>query len=157
MKKYSIFSSIGVGTTKLNSFDDALLGSKVANYNLVKISSILPAGSEKSNFVNLEEGKVLHTAYASITSKEKNVVCSAAIGVAIPVDFTKIGVIMEFSDFCAKGIAEETVRTMLTEAMFKRNYKIKEIQIASSEIISDGLNFATAFAGICIWNENKNL
>lgn len=156
MKKYTVFSSIGVGSTKLNSFDDALICSKVANYNLVKISSILPAGSEKCNFVNLEEGAILHTAYASITSKEKNTVCSASIGIAIPTEPTRVGIIMEFSGFCTKNIAEETVKNMLTEAMVKRNYEIKEFQIVSSETISDGSNYFTALAGISIWTENDD-
>ncbi|MBI3983978.1 pyruvoyl-dependent arginine decarboxylase [Candidatus Microgenomates bacterium] len=45
MKIY-ITTSIGKGPTRLAAFDDALLKAGVANYNLIRLSSIIPPGSE---------------------------------------------------------------------------------------------------------------
>jgi len=47
-KKGTIFitSGIGEGQTKLAAFDEALWGAGIANYNLIKLSSIIPPASK---------------------------------------------------------------------------------------------------------------
>lgn len=151
MKNYFITSGTGCGKTELNSFDSALFNSGVANYNLVRISSILPADAKECDAITLEEGELLHTAYASISTNCLNKTVSAAIAVGIPVDNTKIGVIMEFSDNCTKEVAENKVSEMVVEAMKMRNYEIKEIKVLAVEAISEANSFVTAFAGLAIW------
>ena len=42
-KNYTIVSGVGKGLTSLSAFDNALLNAGVGDYNLVKVSSILPA------------------------------------------------------------------------------------------------------------------
>ncbi len=42
----SIFSSEGVGATALSAFDDALLAAGVANFNLIRLSSVIPPSTE---------------------------------------------------------------------------------------------------------------
>lgn len=151
MRYYSFFSSIGNGKTPLNSFDSALLNSKIANYNLVKISSILPPGLIPNERIELGEGSILYTAYSHITAQSDMGIVSAAVGVAIPEDSTKAGVIMEFSGFCPAKESRESVKKMLIEAMQNRKSKIKDIRIASSETIPNGEDYSTAFAGISLW------
>jgi arginine decarboxylase len=41
----SVASAAGTGTTELSAFDDALLRVGAANYNLVRLSSVIPPGS----------------------------------------------------------------------------------------------------------------
>lgn len=43
--KIQIATSLGTGPTKLAAFDDALNRSGVANYNLIKLSSVIPQGA----------------------------------------------------------------------------------------------------------------
>lgn len=50
--KIEISSGIGTGPTKLAAFDSALIDSGVANYNLIKLSSVIPPGSQ---LVEVEE------------------------------------------------------------------------------------------------------
>lgn len=151
MNNFYITSGVGSGQTELNSFDCALFNSGVANYNLVRISSILPPCSEECTSVCLKEGAILHTAYAAISSKISNKTISAAIAVGIPIDNAKIGVIMEFSDYCNKDVALKKVSTMVEDAMRLRGYQVKEIKTSVAETVSNGNGFVTAFAGIAIW------
>lgn len=151
MKNFFITSGIGSGQTELNSFDSALFNSKVANYNLVRISSILPAAAKECTDIPLTEGTFLHTAFASLSTNNKQETISAAIAVGIPTDNTKIGVIMEFSDYCTKDVAKQKVSAMVNEAMKMRGLQIKEIKISAEEAVSDGTYFVTAFAGLAIW------
>ena len=149
--KYYITCGNGYGATPLTSFDSALLRSGIANYNLVKISSILPAGSTECDCVSLKEGSILHTAYASLTSNQEGATISAAVGVAIPQDDSKVGVIMEYSAYCDKQEALDQIHLMLKEAMENRGYLIKEIKSVVSELIVPKDGYVTAFAALSIW------
>ena len=148
---YFLTQGIGCGNTLLTSFDSALLNSGIANYNLVKISSILPAGSTECDFVPLKDGSILHTAYASLTSNQESATISAVVGVAIPQDDSKVGVIMEYSAYCSKQEAIAQVDLMLKEAMKNRGYLIKEIKMAASETCVSQNGYCTAFASLSIW------
>lgn len=149
--KYYITCGNGHGAIPLTSFESALLRSGIANYNLVKISSILPAGSTECDCVSLKEGSILHTAYASLTSNQEGATISAAVGVAIPQDDSKVGVIMEYSAYCDKQEALDRIHLMLKEAMKNRGYLIKEIKSVASELIVPKDGYVTAFAALSIW------
>lgn len=152
MKKYLICSSVGNGNYELASFDNALLNSGISNYNLVKVSSILPVHMSLKTSIDIPEGSVLYTAYASRTTKKKNEIISAAIAVGIPDNPENIGVIMEYSGICRKSEAEQYVKMMVVEAMNHRNYQIKEIACQSSEVVCNGKNYVTAFAALAMWD-----
>lgn len=148
---YYITQGTGDGNTELTSFDKALLASGISNYNLVRISSILPADCKENKSISLCEGSILHTAYAVHMSHEEGKRIAAAIGVAIPEDNSKIGVIMECSGCSSQNDAEKQVRKMLQEAMTNRGYSIKEIKISACETTVPAKHYATAFAAISIW------
>ena len=44
--KLFVASAIGRGSTELSAFDAALVGAGVANFNLIRLSSVIPPGSE---------------------------------------------------------------------------------------------------------------
>ena len=148
---YFLTQGIGRGQTPLTSFDSSLLSSGIANYNLVKISSILPAGSVECDGVSLKEGSILHTAYALLTSNQEGAIISAAVGVAIPQDPDKVGVIMEYSAYCSKQEAINQISLMLQEAMDNRGYLIREIKSVANEVIVPKDGYVTAFAALSIW------
>ena len=151
MRHYYLTSSVGSGSTELNSFDDALYCSKVANYNLVKVSSILPAFAINSSSIDLAEGEILHTAYAQKTTHKHGETISAAIAVGIPMDTKNIGVITEFSGECSLEVAQKKVSAMVVEAMNKRGYDIKDIVCEAVEAIGDGVQYKTVFAALAMW------
>ena len=44
-KQVILTSGVGVGSTEINAYDNALLNAGVGDYNLVKVTSVLPAGA----------------------------------------------------------------------------------------------------------------
>lgn len=147
---YTLVSGVGNDKFKLVSFDKALFVSKLANYNLVKVSSILPPNCKEEPMVTARQGTVLFTAYASISSCEQGII-SAAVGVGIPQSIDEIGVIMEFSCRDCEDVAIHQVREMVKISMELRKIKVQEIKIASAEVVvSDGI-FSTALAALAMW------
>lgn len=151
MENYILTSGIGHGNFKLTSFDDALISSGVFNYNLVKVSSILPAHATLKDRIELKEGSVLFTAYSSISSNIKGEQLATAIAVGIPEDSEKPGIIMEHSLNSTKEQVIKDITAMVKEAMGKRGYIIKEIKVVAVEALSEGKEFVTAYAGLSMW------
>ncbi len=155
-KEYSMCKGVGISDKKLPSFDKALLKAGVGNYNLVRLSSILPA---KCKFVNLsdikthiKEGSLLPIAYSTISSDTLGDKLISTIGVGIPEDEENVGVIMEYS---TKNVsvkeALNTLEEMIEEAFEERGWKLKEKQIIYAEAIVSKNATYTTFAGIPEW------
>jgi arginine decarboxylase len=135
----------------LVAFDNALVDAGVANYNLLKVSSILPIGCVRVEKVDKKPGSGLLTAYSSISSNEKGQIISSAVAVGLPENNSDVGVIMEFSDFCSAKETEEIVRKMVVEAMQKHNIPCKEVASSSAEIISVDGEYVTAVSALAMW------
>lgn len=125
---YILVSGVGNDKFQLVSFDKALFASKIANYNLVKVSSILPPNCKEAHEVTVRQGTILFTAYASISSCEQGII-SAAVGVGIPQSTDKIGVIMEFSCRDCESMAIRQVREMVENSMELRKLKYKKLKL----------------------------
>ena len=91
MNKYFITSGSGTSSYKLVAFDNALLSAGISNYNLVRVSSILPARCERQQDVNLEKASPLHTAYAVVSSNIPGERIATAIAVGIPKNSDDMG------------------------------------------------------------------
>ena len=151
--------SKGVGKSKngLPSFDRALLEAGVGNYNLVRLSSILPAKHEwvpvREISQHIEEGSLLPTAYSTITSDTLGDTIVSTIGVGIPSDNRHVGVIMEYS---TKNVTEEqalaTLRSMITEAFEVRGWALDNMicESVSAKVEEEGTKYTT-FACISEW------
>ncbi len=136
------------GYTPLNAFDSSLLNAGVGNTNLIKMSSILPPGVKQTTHVDLEPGSFIPIAYATIDSVTPQEIISAGVAVAIPLDPTLPGVIMEYS---ARGHAEDIERiacSMAEEAMRYRGFAVREIlsSVAQHQVETVG----AAFAGLVL-------
>lgn len=151
--------STGVGKSKngLPSFDKALIDAGVGNYNLVRLSSILPSNHEwvpvQSLPVRLPEGSLLPTAYSTITSDKLGDKLISTIGVGIPVDFRNVCVIMEYSALnVPKEQAVETLHDMIKEAFQVRGWELDNIlfDVAEAEVEEEGTKYTT-FACISEW------
>lgn len=147
----------GSSVNGLPSFDKALLDAGVGNYNLVRLSSILPAECEWVDVENItdyiREGSLLPTAYSTITSDIEGDVIVSTIGVGVPVDRNNVGVIMEYS---TKNVTEEdalaTLHSMIREAFAVRGW---ELDLIKSTSISDRVDVGgvkhTTFCCISEW------
>ncbi|MBC8456935.1 MAG: pyruvoyl-dependent arginine decarboxylase [Deltaproteobacteria bacterium] len=75
---------------KLTSFEMALRDAKIACFNLVKVSSIYPAGckviSANKGLELLQPGQIVHCVMSENSTDEPNRLISASIGLAIPAD-----------------------------------------------------------------------
>lgn len=148
--KYYLASGIGIDSHKLVSFDNALLNAGFSNYNLIRVSSILPINCVKANEISLIKGSQLLVAFASISSDTVNATISSAVSIAVPQRFNEIGIIMEYSGYCDKKIAEMEVKMMAEKAMRNHNIPIKEILCSAIESqISN--SFVTVFSGVALW------
>lgn len=158
-QRYYINSGQGRSSTSLlNGFDRALEMARLSNYNLLKISSILPAGAVKSDDLHneLKEGAPLLTAYSTINSigfEEGDKICSA-VGVAKPKNRNSVGVIMEYSNTGSAKFAEEKIKKMLDEAMKDRGYTENDydIEISSEEgLVTTKEEYLVLVSAIAIW------
>ncbi len=61
----------GVSAFELVSFDRALREAGFADYNLLRVSSILPPSAEHRSHVELPKGSLLPIAYGVFTSNER--------------------------------------------------------------------------------------
>lgn len=158
MRYYTVLSGIGSHCTKLGSFDKALLDANIGNYNLVKISSILPVSCERKNSIELRYGSILYTAYTSFSAGYGSIF-SSAIAVGLPQHNADIGIIMEYSGFVDINNAKNIVIDMVDEAMQVRGILVKSIidkEVDSRSIKTDEAknSIITTFAGIALWDNN---
>ena len=156
-KECCISRGKGVSVNGLPSFDKALLEAGVGNYNLVRLSSILPAKCEwidvKDIASHITEGSLLPTAYSTITSDVKGDVIVSTIGVGIPVDKSHVGVIMEYS---TKNVSEEeaikTLKSMIIEGFEVRGWELEDIIYTSiSDTVTEDKEKHTTFCCISEW------
>lgn len=151
-RHYYITTGVGYDQRHLVAFDNALIDANISEYNLVKISSILPADCVQSLTIDLRKGSPLLTAYATISSSIIGETVSAAVAVGVPDSKTDVGIIMEFSHKGNAIEAELTVKSMVKRAMANHNIAIKEIISKSVEAAcnKDG-ETVSLIAAISIW------
>jgi len=100
-----IFFTRGVGRhkEKLASFEEALRNAKIAQYNLVRVSSIFPPHVNKlsrdTGLMRLNDGQIVFCVMADYSTNEVGRRVTASIGVAIPKDRTKYGYLSEHHCF----------------------------------------------------------
>jgi len=105
-----MFFTRGVGRhrTNLQSFEIALRDAGIAPCNLVKVSSIYPAGCKiipaKQGLPYLKPGQITFVVLAEERTSEPNRLVTAGIGLAIPAEKGRFGYISEHHGF---GMTED--------------------------------------------------
>jgi len=116
---------VGVHQDKLVSFEMALRDARIPQFNLVRVSSILPPHCEivtpEEGLPELSPGEVVFCVLAEQASNESGRPIVASVGVAVPTDPSRYGYIAEHHgfDLCAEeaGIyTEQMAITMLATA-----------------------------------------
>ncbi len=119
-----MFFTKGVGKhkEKLTSFELALRNAGIAEYNLVKVSSIFPPQckiiSKNEGLKELSPGQIVYIVLSKNASCEPHRLIAASIGVAIPKDRSHYGYLSEHhsygqTDDVAGDYAEDLAATML--------------------------------------------
>ena len=123
-----MFLTHGVGRhrEKLASFELALRDANIAEYNIVRVSSIFPPRcrmvSRNEGVKKLHPGQVLFTVVAETATNEPHRLIASSIGVAIPRDTDHYGYLSEHhgygqTDKIAGDYAEDLAAQMLATAM----------------------------------------
>ncbi len=154
-KRFWIVSGTGTGNTALTAFDAAVLNAGIGNFNLVKVSSIVPPNCRREKAppeTFLNPGSIVHCAFAHGTANHGDEPVSAAVGVALPERPDDIGVIMEIAISSDEDQARRIVRSMCHESMEMRSLGVKEILLASAQARppEDEGRFSVAVAAVLI-------
>lgn len=137
------------GYTPLNAFDGALIDAGIGNFNIVKVSSIIPPRCQEKTDLIIPPGSLVPIAYTSIISDIPGEIISAAVAAALPEDEDKPGLIMEYSARGHKEEIESIARNMAEQGMSKRGTKI--FKIVSTSLESKVKHIGAAFAGVILW------
>jgi arginine decarboxylase len=125
-KELCLTRGVGRHREKLASFELALRDAGIAEYNLVRVSSIFPPEckliSRKEAMVKLSPGQVLYAVIAESATNEPNRLIAASIGVAIPRDRSRYGYLSEHhsygeTDQKAGDYAEDLAAQMLATTL----------------------------------------
>lgn len=100
-----VFLTKGVGKhrEKLSSFEMALRSAGIAQFNLVRVSSIFPPHCKlitpQEGLKLLRPGQILHVVMSENGTNEPHRLISAAVGVAIPKNRSQYGYLSEHHSF----------------------------------------------------------
>ncbi|MFH1438589.1 MAG: pyruvoyl-dependent arginine decarboxylase [Pseudomonadota bacterium] len=140
----------GIAREKLASFEMALRNAGIAEYNLVKVSSIFPAEcrilKRREGRRLLMPGQIIFVVMSQNQTCEPNRLLSASIGLAAPADKTHYGYLSEHHSFGQTArksgdFAEDLAATMLARTLDidfdpDKNYdERKEIYRMSGRIV----------------------
>lgn len=102
-KKFFITSGVGMHKERLASLEMALRDAKVGEFNLVKVSSIIPPGCElisrEEGLKLLSPGQIVFCVLSENATNEKNRLVVASVGLAMPQDPNLHGYLSEHSSF----------------------------------------------------------
>lgn len=125
-KKVFLTKGVGRHKEKLASFEEALRDAKIANFNIVPVSSIMPPHcklvSASEGLKKLHSGQILHAVLARNATNENHRLLCAGIGMAVPKDRSLHGYISEHhsfgeSDEMSGDYAEDLAAMMLSTTM----------------------------------------
>jgi len=101
--KLFLTKGVGYHREKLVSFELALRDAKIAPFNIVRVSSILPPNCKivtpEKGLQELAPGQVVHAVIAEASSNEHRRLMGSSIGVAIPKDRARFGYLSEYHSF----------------------------------------------------------
>lgn len=149
-RKLFLTRGVGVHREKLTSFELALRDAGIAEFNLVRVSSIFPPYckivSKDDGMKLLQAGEIVFVVLAEMSTNEPGRRIAASVGVARPADENKYGYLSEHHTFGqteeeAADYAEDLAATMLATTLGipfdpERDYNArKEQYLMAGEIV----------------------
>lgn len=130
MNIIKISKGTGTGTTRMAAFDAALFDAGVANYNLIRLSSIIPPNSKleigKAEFKDNEFGNKLYVVYASQIEDEIGKDAWAGIGWTLMEDGSGRGLFTEHEGHSEHEV-EALIQNTLSDMKVYRNESYGDI------------------------------
>lgn len=134
--KIRVTSGTGEGKTKINAFDRALLDAGIGDYNLIKLSSVIPESSEvevgRPELKEADYGDKLYIVLSE--SREDREGYEAWAGLGWTQEESGKGIFMEASRD-SKEEVEETIKLEIEDAKTYRDEDLKtsEVEIVGKE------------------------
>lgn len=125
-RKLFLTRGVGIHREKLTSFEMALREAHIAQFNLVRVSSIFPPRckiiSSEQGLPLLQAGEIVFSVLAEMSTNEPGRRIAASIGVARPADEDKYGYLSEHHAYGmtereASDYAEDLAATMLATTL----------------------------------------
>ena len=125
-KKIFLTQGVGKHREKLSSFEMALRSAGIAQYNLVRVSSIFPPQakliSKKDGSKLLKPGQILYVVMSENATNEPHRLVASSVGVAVPKDRSQYGYLSEHHSFgqtdkLAGDYAEDLAASMLATVL----------------------------------------
>lgn len=148
--RITLVKGTGEADTFLTAFDKALLDAGIGDFNLIKVSSIIPPGARFEELPEIPKGALVPIVYSKIESAIHGEIISACVGAGISEE--GLGLLYEFSHQGTALAAEEIVKNMIEEGMEMRGLKLKEIKIVSAEHKVEKIGCAIS-AAVMWWDE----
>lgn len=149
-RHFKMVSGIGKSLFPLAAFDNALRNAGIGDYNLVKVSSILPANCAYTENILLDNGSILYAAYSTLTVKEYETGITS-VAVAVPLSEKDSGVIFECSLIDAKCDLENIAREMCIEAMKNRGKDVSKVISSSEKVRGEPQIFISSISAVVMW------
>lgn len=149
-KFYKIVSGTGKGKYPLSAFDNALRDAGIGDYNLVKVSSILPSECMQCEIIPTGKGHILYAAYATATVGYGET-AEIAVAVAVPKENEESGVIFETTSFDLESSASNIVEEMCVQAMHNRQKNIETVLKSYKRIVGEIDLFTSAISAVVMW------
>ncbi len=149
-KRIFLVKGVGKNKEKLSSFEMALRDAGIAEFNLVRVSSIYPPYckivSRMEGRKELSAGQIVFVVISEQATNEPHRLIAASVGVAIPADPSRYGYLSEHHSYGqrdddAGDYAEDLAATMLATTLgvdFDPNTSYderKEVWRISSQIV----------------------
>lgn len=125
-------SGVAEGDTELNAFDNALLGARIGNFNLIKVSSIVPKGAIiEDEGPSIPAGALVPTVLSKAVSSSPGELLASCVGLGLSAD--SYGIIMEYAGRASAAQAEEIAGRMLEEAFARRGLTLDRVVLRSCQ------------------------
>lgn len=132
LERFCLLSGYGFADQALLSFDRALISAEIGDYNLVKLSSILPPGAVKNQHIlgSIPKGSLVAVAYAAETFFIDQTFHGhyASISVAAPKNFNLNGLIMEDHGAFLRPDDVPKCKNMAEQGMKDRKREVRSIE-----------------------------
>jgi pyruvoyl-dependent arginine decarboxylase len=154
----AVFLTKGASTggQSLNAFDNALRAARIVDFNLIKVSSIVPSGIPISHLSGKHKvikgnGLLMPTIYEFVSSNELGAKIAVGVGVGLTIPNTKdAGVIFTYSCIGSKRDVERVIAGMVSEGMRAKGYTNHRCEmVAISAIVKRPWTCILAAACFC--------
>ncbi|MBI2864478.1 MAG: arginine decarboxylase, pyruvoyl-dependent [Chloroflexi bacterium] len=143
-----ITTGVADGETPLNAFDNALLEARIGNYNLVKVSSIVPAGAiVEVEAPEIVAGALVPAVLAVCTSEVPGQIITASVGLGLGKG--SHGIIMEHTCNTSPQEAEYVVKAKVVEAFRRRGLVLDDLVVRTCHYKVERVGCAVA--AVVLW------